>query len=267
MPRDLIVLGDDGSPHSDRAWLWINNQRWPGWRVDVVTARPRRGDVAGADLPPRLHSWTPDVPRSADPRTQIAEVRHLRSSSDPRQVLARSDASLIVVGPRGAGGRARATLIGSTTDHLLHAPPGPLVIARTPNAVSRVLVCIDGSSTARHAAETFARLPLAGDAEVWVIAVDPDDVLVGEHDDEMVGRGLSDATAVLAHLDPQVVRVPSGGDVTARIIEHAQALRAELLVLGTRGSSGLERLLLGSTCNALARTAPSTLLVVPPPED
>lgn len=266
MRRDLIVLGDDGSPHSDRAWLWINNQRWPGWDVDVVTAQPRRGDVAGADLPPRLDPWTPDVPRSADPRTGIAEVRHLRSSADPRQVLAESDAALVVVGPRGAGGRARAMFLGSTADHLLHAPPGPLVIASTPNPVTRVLVCTDGSRTARHAAETFADLPLAADAEVWIIGVDADDAVYGQqHDREEIDRGLTEAMEVLAHLDPKSVRVPSEGDVAARIIEHADALQAQLLVLGTRGSTGLERLLLGSTCHALTRTAPCTLLVVPPP--
>jgi nucleotide-binding universal stress UspA family protein len=267
MPRDLIVLGDDGSPHSDRAWLWINNQRWPGWSVDVVTAKPRRGDVAGADLPTRLEAWTPDVPRSADPRTGIEGVRHLRSSADPRQVLAESEASLVVVGPRGAGGMARAMFLGSTADHLLHAPPGPLVIASTPNPVSRVLVCADGSSTARHAAETFAALPLAADAEVGVIGVDPDELAGEHHDRDDISRGITEVMETLAHLDPEPIRVPSEGDVAARIIEYAHALRIQLLVLGTRGSTGLERLLLGSTCHALARTAPCTLLVVPPPTD
>lgn len=267
MPRDVLVFGDDGSPHSDRAWLWINSQRWPGWTVDVVTAQPRRGDIAGEDLPVNFKPWTPSVPRSADPRSGIEQVHHLRSSSDPRRALsARDDAALMVVGPRGAHGQIRAMFLGSTADHLLHIPPAPLVIASTPNPASRVLVCTDGSRNAQHAVETFAALPLAQDADVWVIGVDrsgmPDE---HDHDREEIDSAVTTAMDTLAHLDPEPIRVSAlDADIAGRITEHAHALRTQLLVLGTHGRTGLTRLLLGSTCHALTRTAACPLLVVPP---
>lgn len=266
MPDDVIVFGDDGSSHGDRAWLWINNQRWPGWAVDVVTAQPRRGDVVTDDMAIRLEPWHPEVPRSADPRSGLGEVRHLHSSSDPRLVLSsRDDARLVVVGPRGAGGRARAMFLGSTVDHLLHAPPAPLLVASTPNPASRILVCTDGSAAAQHSVEIFAALPLAERAdEVWIIGVDDTDAI--ESDDD-IDRGVAQATRTLAHLHPEVLRAQADSDVAGRIVEHAYALRAQLLVMGTRGRTGLKRLLLGSVCNALVRTAPCPVLVVPPPEE
>lgn len=266
MPRGPIVLGDDGSPHSDRAWLWITSQRWPGWDVDVLTAQPRRGDVVTDDLPLRVEPWDPPVPRSADPACGIRQVRHLRSFSSPEEVLAsRKDASLLVVGPRGAGGQARALFLGSTADHLLHHPPAPLVIASTPNTASRVLVATDGSPTAQHAIETFAALPLAANAEaVWVLGVDEEDAQQPGPDTGAIDRGLEGAVRALAATDPTPIRVPSDGDVPRRVREQVEALGIELLVLGTRGHTGLRRLLLGSTCRALARSAPCPVLVVPP---
>lgn len=262
----VIVFGDDGSPHSDRAWLWITSQRWPGWTVDVVTAQPHR-DVGLEDLPIQLRPWTPTVSRTADPRSEIAQVRHLRAFGDPRHVLpSRGDAALMVVGPRGAHGQARAMFLGSTADHLLHTPPAPLVIASTPNPASRVLVCTDGSRTAQHAVETFAGLPLATDADVWVLGVDDGDPIDEHRDDSKeIDRGVADAMSALSHLEAHPIRIASDGDVAGRIIEQANALRVQLLVLGTRGRTGLTRLLLGSTCHALARAAQCPLLVVPPP--
>ena len=263
----VMVFGDDGSPHSDRAWLWITSQRWPGWTVDVVTAQPH-GDLGREDLPTQLRPWTPPVARTADPRSEIAQVRHLRAAGDPRDVLpSRRDAALMVVGPRGAHGQARAMFLGSTADHLLHTPPTPLVIASTPNPASRVLVCTDGSRTAQHAVEVLAALPLAEGADIHVIGVDRSGMLdEHQHDQDDIDAGVSQAMQTLAHLDPQPIRVAAAdADIAGHITEHAYALRAQLLVLGTRGRTGLTRLLLGSTCHALARAAPCPLLVVPPP--
>lgn len=86
------------------------------------------------------------------------------------------------------------------------------------------------------------------------------------HDQDEIDAGVTTAMDTLAAFEAQPIRVTSpDADIAGRIVEHAYALRAQLLVLGTRGRTGLARLLLGSTCHALSRTAPCPLLVVPPP--
>jgi nucleotide-binding universal stress UspA family protein len=51
------------------------------------------------------------------------------------------------------------------------------------------------------------------------------------------------------------------GDPARLIIEAAEELGAELIVVGSRGLTGLERFLLGSVSSKLAQHAP-TLMVV-----
>jgi nucleotide-binding universal stress UspA family protein len=53
------------------------------------------------------------------------------------------------------------------------------------------------------------------------------------------------------------------GDVVVEILARAQALRADLLVLGTHGRSGFERWMLGSVAERLLRRASGPVLTVP----
>jgi nucleotide-binding universal stress UspA family protein len=66
--------------------------------------------------------------------------------------------------------------------------------------------------------------------------------------------------AAHAHLaiDPQAVE----GDPAREII--AEAASADLIVMGTHGRSGFERLVLGSVAETVLRKAPCTLLTIPP---
>jgi nucleotide-binding universal stress UspA family protein len=53
------------------------------------------------------------------------------------------------------------------------------------------------------------------------------------------------------------------GSVTGEIIRVAEALPADLLVMGTHGRSGFDRLMLGSITERMLRKAPCPLLTVP----
>ena len=53
-------------------------------------------------------------------------------------------------------------------------------------------------------------------------------------------------------------------DVRAEILAHAQMLRADLIVIGSHGRSGVDRLLLGSVTEKVVRKSPSPIMVVPP---
>lgn len=52
------------------------------------------------------------------------------------------------------------------------------------------------------------------------------------------------------------------GEPVEALVSVAQRERVELLVTGTHGRTGLDRILLGSVAEALVRTAPCSVLVV-----
>lgn len=63
---------------------------------------------------------------------------------------------------------------------------------------------------------------------------------------------------------PVEVRVAGGHSAWRVILEQAEADPADLLVVGTHGRSGFERLILGSVTEKVLRKAPVPVLVIPP---
>jgi nucleotide-binding universal stress UspA family protein len=143
--------------------------------------------------------------------------------------------------------------MGSTTEWLLHHPTAPLAIVRSAATVHHVVCCIDGSACATRALDAFLTLPLAADADVTVLSVDDGRVDV----DEAVSAALVALQA--AAVDPRVER--AHGKPTHTILEHLHAAQPQLVVLGTKGLTGWQRLRLGSTAAAVVHHAACTSLV------
>ena len=61
------------------------------------------------------------------------------------------------------------------------------------------------------------------------------------------------------------VLAADGNSPAVRIVEYASTLPADLIVLGTHGRGGFERLLLGSVTEKVLRRAPCPVITVPPP--
>jgi nucleotide-binding universal stress UspA family protein len=199
----------------------------------------------------RLRPWQPAHPRDGA-TAGFAEVEHLTCHGDPRVALL-EPTDLLVVGPRGKG-VLKALHIGSTTEWLLHHPPSPLLIARAPGPVRRVLVATDGSAHARRAAAAFAALPWAAETEVLALAVDDGRAPAG-------GPALDEVVAALSAAGVAATVLRASGSATHAILGALEQHAVDLAVLGTKGLTGLRRLRLGSTAGAVARTAPcSTLL-------
>lgn len=55
------------------------------------------------------------------------------------------------------------------------------------------------------------------------------------------------------------------GNAAASILEHATSLSADLIVMGTHGRGGFERLMLGSVAEKVLRKAKCPVMTVPPP--
>jgi nucleotide-binding universal stress UspA family protein len=63
----------------------------------------------------------------------------------------------------------------------------------------------------------------------------------------------------------QATSVVEQGDPKSKIIEHAMQWHADLIVLGSHGRTGLDRFLLGSVSEAVARHAPCSVEIVKVP--
>jgi nucleotide-binding universal stress UspA family protein len=250
--RRTLVFGDDGSPAADVAWLFVNSHRWPGWRLEVVTAyMPEIPGVPRPGSDSQLHPWDPPQPRTAFSEAQFDEVVALTADADPRLVLSR-ESDLLVIGPRGPG-LLKSLHLGSTADWLLLHPPAPLLIARHGHTVRTVVVCADGSPHADRVASVLADLPWAEQLRITILAVDDGridvDTATGTSRDRLQAAGA--AVDVCVH----------NGKPTAVIHRHLLDAAPDLVALGTRGLTGLRHLRLGSTASAVARTATCSVLV------
>lgn len=264
-PLPRLVFGDDGSPAADVTWAWIDNHRWPGWRISVVTAQPPQPGPPVAAERATLHPWQPPAPRSFSATDDSTVLEHLLAEADPRLVLNDcDDAALIAVGPRGQGLLKRLHL-GSTSEWLIsgHRPLAPVVVVRTAQPCEKVLLCVDGSEHAKRAAETLARMPWIGDVSITILGV-----YIGADE---VARGAEEAAGLLSasKVDVRLVdaihdTVPS--DVRSNILDVMDDEQPDLIAMGTRGVSGLRRMVLGSTACAVVHHAPCSVLVARVPE-
>jgi nucleotide-binding universal stress UspA family protein len=257
MPTQRIVFGDDESAHADAAWGWINQHSWPGWTVDVLRVTPAHvAPTANEDrVEPDPH---PQPPRKVDSGSGLS-VSHLRATGDPRVVLAAiEDADLLVVGTRGRG-VMKSMHLGSTSEWLLQSPPVPLLLVDEGRPCRDVLVCVDGSEHSTAAVTALARWPWLKAVSIEVLAVN----------DGRIGAEAAVETAI-------GTLAPSGATVTGRVVplgdelfvnvrtpilERIRDLDPDLVVAGTRGLTGLERLRVGSVASALVHSSPAATLL------
>jgi nucleotide-binding universal stress UspA family protein len=250
-PARTLCFGDDGSPAADVAWLWVNSQVWPGWRVEVVTAEepPIGPPVPEAESTP--HPWEPPSPRAAFEEAGFVGVEHLTARADPRLVLSR-EVDLVVIGPRGPG-LLKSLHLGSTAEWLLQHPVAPLVIARSGHAVRSVMACNDGSADARRTIDALASLPWIQDLAVTLMVVDD-----GRTDVEVAA---ATGRAALESAGAAVALEVAAGAPTGVIHDAIERHAPDLVALGTRGLTGLRRLRYGSTAGAIARAARCSVLL------
>jgi nucleotide-binding universal stress UspA family protein len=79
-----------------------------------------------------------------------------------------------------------------------------------------------------------------------------------------VWRALEEQLSKLRPPDPDVSveHLLTEGDPAAEIVHLAQEIHCDLIVMGTQGRTGLDRLLMGSVAEAVLRKAPCPVLTV-----
>jgi nucleotide-binding universal stress UspA family protein len=140
----------------------------------------------------------------------------------------------------------------------------------------RILVPTDGSSDADRAVEHALDLAETYGADLYVLYVVDTNVLPLDPRTQQVAGYLEEAGR---RAEAKVLERASGRDVDTVvtdvlegsphevILEYADDNDVDLLVMGTHGRRGLDRVLLGSVTQRVLRTADVPVLVVRPPSD
>jgi nucleotide-binding universal stress UspA family protein len=184
-------------------------------------------------------------------------------------------ADLVIIGSRGHGTIA-SLLLGSVSSEVVDQAPCPVLVART-GSLRTVVFATDGSAPARAAETILAEWPIferltihvvsvAGVVDPWTTAIDPrayeayrSDLREATLEHERIADG---AAARLREAGRSVDTETRHGDAAGEIIAAAEGQGADLIILGSRGRTGLTRLLLGSVArNVLSGSASSVLVV------
>ena len=294
--RDVVLVGVDGSEAADHALAWAADEAARrGWSLHLVTAYtvPVTAGIAGEITTPLTdddavrtvaEETCAAAAASVSARPGAPPVRTSVVYGDAAGVLveASADARLAVVGKRGRGGFASRLLGGVSTALPAHASC-PTVVVPSPGddhrddategpARARVVVGVDGSGRAAHAADVAAgfalergwpvellcSVPLVVPTLAWVpTALDPEPVV------REVRAELDRAAESLQGAHPGLeVSTQLVHDSPARGLAEASRT-AGLVALGARGHGGFAGMLLGSVSQAVLRHAQCPVLVVP----
>jgi nucleotide-binding universal stress UspA family protein len=145
----------------------------------------------------------------------------------------------------------------------------------------RIGIGVDGSSHSIAGVEFVAALPLRPDDHVLIIAVAEMPVLLGPRGhvppppawrDELIGLAEARATQVADQAEDRLEDAPCRVETQVRRGHPADGLEVaaverdlDLLVVGSRGRTGLAAALLGSVSGSLLHSMPTSILVARPP--
>lgn len=286
-----VVVATDGSRPAAAAIKTALTFPWPeGTRMTGVVARRtfatsgRPGYVMAAydrhwaDVAERAR-------RALRARFPGVEV-HVVDDSPADAILAeakRRDADITVVGWRGHGTFRRLFMGSVSREVVRRASSAVLVVRRAPRAVRRLVIGVDGSPNAARAVALVARLVPPRGAQVAVVGVMEPMTLPslailpaavrGPLRREAAAIEKTQAAKLKRELDGAVERLGAAGWKARATIRRGAPLRellavvdasdADLLVLGARGTGGVERLLLGSVAEGALARARVPVLVTP----
>jgi nucleotide-binding universal stress UspA family protein len=131
-----IVVGIDGSPHSEEALRWaLDRSRLSGQAVEAVTSwhipvNHSVGPLTALDWEGAASRTLQDVVARAVDADRVHQ-RVVKGYPVPVLLDAAADADLLVVGSRGRGGFA-GMLLGSVSQHVVTRAACPVVVVRTP---------------------------------------------------------------------------------------------------------------------------------------
>jgi len=284
-----VLLATDGSPSARIAVELVRALRWEaGTALRVLDVLPPLPSTAALGLPAVRASL------EAISRDQLHEVAVVlerdglaieesivRSEAVAHVIVAEASewkADVVVTGSRGHGAIA-SMLLGSVAAAVTDSAPCPVLVARRPTC-ARIVFAEDGSDSAREARRLVTRWPIFKGAQVSVVSVaqvtrplrsgiaptmldearqaEAEALAEARSAHERLARQSSDDLQRAGRSSQPEVRE---GDVAAEILAAAERSGADLIVMGSRGRSGVTRAVLGSVARNVLLHAPCSVLI------
>jgi len=286
---DTILVPTDGSDHAERA---VEHGAVLAEAFDATLQLLTVVDIEAAAGPFSAggvdEAYIED--RTADEREALAEradslsvpVETAVETGQPAEgILDYVDdegVDLVVMGTHGRSG-LRRYLTGSVAERVVRLSPVPVLTVRATEAsavddgYSDILVPTDGSersdAAVAHAvalASAFGgRIHAVSVVNVGDIATGPEVGIPAEFLEELE-TAAGDATEAIAETaqaaDVDAVTEVSTGRPKHELLEYVEQNDIDLVCMGTHGRTGLDRVLLGSTAEALLRQAAVPVLTV-----
>ena len=279
-----VLFATDGSDSALRAQNLIASIAWPtGTRLLALHVVPSFGlgmtTAADAELRQAVERELEKARQAfaGAGREVNSVVKVGRPAStivdDAREI----EADLVVLGSRGHGAVVAAVL-GSVAAEVVDHAPCPVLIARS-DRLTGVVLANDGSPGASQAEAILLTMPFLRSLPIRVVSAwnvplthfgDPTgaSVISGDLYDELVRDARTSATDVAKE---SAARLKSAGLTAVAQVAEGSAADAisssagptDLIVMGTRGQTGLARLLLGSVARGVLHRAHSSALFVP----
>ena len=296
-----ILIAYDGSAGAEQSLRLADSVDWPAdstLRIAAVieptllfVGAPMAGgfDIPSPEVDAQITAYQQEQVtkaarslRSAD-RTVEGIVLRGRPATALIDEATRFGADLVMGGSRGHG-TISSLLLGSVSAEVVDHAPCPVLVSRTPS-IDRVIFATDGSVPSA-AAETvlstwpiFERLPIhvvsvADVVEPWHTGIAPTmyrQVIEAHAKDLAEARAehtriAEETTARLRALGRQAEAAMRTGDAAAEIIAAAAEVGADLVVIGSRGRTGLASAVLGSVARNVLHGSTASVLVVHEPK-
>ncbi len=291
-----VLLTDDGSHGAAQGVALADSILWPEGSVLRVASviEPLPMTISGPwsaailpspDMEAAIAAHIGDVNRAATQRLEApgrlveGVLLHGRAASAIVDEASATEADLVIVGARGHG-QIATLLLGSVSSEIVDQAPCPVLVARG-DTVSQVVFATDGSPSSLAAEALLAEWPIFAGvpirvvsvAEVfypWTAGIAPtmyqvvaDSYAADLEEAKEVHQRLADETAVRLRAAGRTAEAEMrDGSAAAEILAVAAERQADLVILGTRGRTGLTRLLLGSVARNVLSGSPASVLVV-----
>lgn len=286
-----ILLASDGSEEAQRA---------AGLAVEISKSTDSELHVAHAEeVPVMAHAYAvPDLQESEQVARELIDEqveqieaagasvaeRHLRTGYPADEIIRLAEeigAGLIVTGSRGHGGIKRL-LLGSVSETVVRYAHCPVLVVRgerTTTLSTSIILATDGSEDSALAAQAAVELSNKTGSELHLVhardATPPTHYYPRGAGVEQANfaQEVAQGTKELELLDRQERQVEeAGGEISQthdrigpaprEIVTLAEEIEAGLIVMGSRGLRGLERMVMGSVSEAVVRHAHCPVLVV-----